>query len=136
MPPAATDKKPAAATKGKPKTNQSVSSHQGLPNPEEGWKMDKIDEFSLDKFHVPLAQLLERSRCSVVQEHCTKCLQLGELDKEGLIELQEDDTVPQPKAAADGGTEEEQGTKEKHRTIAVDVEVSLHTICINSTDQS
>ena len=126
MPPAATDKKPAAASKGKPKTNQNTSSsHQGLPNPEEGWKMDKIDEFSLAIFHLPLAQLLERSRCSMVQEQCAECLQLGELKKEGLVELQEDDTVSQPRAAA---SEQERETKENHRTIAVDMAVSLQTI--------
>ena len=135
-PPAAADKKPAAVVKGKPKTNQNApSSHQGLPNPEEGWKMDKIDEFSLGNFYLPLAQLLERSRCSMVQEHCAECLQLGELEKEGLVELHEgDDRVPQPARVAAAASEQEQGTKENHRTIAVDVAVSLQTI--NSTGQS
>lgn len=67
----------------------------------------------------------------MVQEHCTEYLQLGELEKEDLVDLHEDDTVlapPQPTAAAG----HEQGTKETHRTIAVDVEVSLKTI--NSND--
>ena len=125
MAPATTGKKPAAAAKGKPKTNQNESTHQGLPSLEEGWKMDKIDEFSLISFHISLAQLLERSRCSMVQEHCAESLQLGELKKEDLVELQEDVDPPKHTTAADGGTEEE---KENDRTIAVDVEVSLQTI--------
>lgn len=114
-----------------------ASSQQGLPSPEEGWKMDKINEFPLGNFHLPLAQLLERSRCSKVQEHCAECLQLGELEKEGLVELQEDDVaVSQPKAAATGGSEHEQDAKENDtaRTIAVDIAVTLQTI--NSTNQS
>ena len=123
------EKKPAAASKGKPKTNQNTtSSHRGLPNPEEGWKMDKIDEFSLANFHLPLAQLLERSRCSMVQEHCAECLQLEELEREDLVELQEDDGVPQT------ASEQAQQTKENNRTVAVDITVSLQTI--NNTNQS
>jgi hypothetical protein len=100
------------------------SSHHGLPNPEEGWKINKIDEFSLGNFHFPLEQLLERSRCSMVQEHCAECLQLEELEKEGLVELHEED---QPRAAA--ASEE---TKENHRNFAVDIAVSLQTV--NTTD--
>ena len=122
--------------KGKPKTNQNMaSSHQGLPNHEEGWKMDKVDEFSIGDFHLRLAQLLERSRCSMVEERCTECLQLGELEREGLMELQEDGnpaSASQPRTTAN---EQEQETKEDHdRTIAIDIAVSLQTI--NNTDQS
>ena len=97
--------------------------------------MDKVDEFSIGDFHLPLAQLLERSRCSMVQEHCTECLQLGDLEKEGLVELQEDgDPASQPRTTAINEQEPEE-TKENHdRTIAIDIAVSLQTI--NSTDQS
>ena len=97
--------------------------------------MDKINEFSLGNFHLSLAQLLERSKCSMVQEHRAECLELGELEKEGLVEMHEgDDRVSQLQPRAAAASEQEQETQENHRTIAVDVAVSLQTI--NSTGQS
>ena len=104
------------------KTNQNGhASLQDIPSLEEGWTVNKSDEITLGKFHVPLVELLERSKFSMVEEHCAECLQLEVLEKEGLVEPQED-------GKADGGAEEERDTKEKEKAIAINVRVSLKAI--------
>ena len=116
-----------AEKKGKNRSslNSSLQLGAALPNPEEGWKLDKDEGVSLGTFSVNLAVLLERSKQSVVKEHCKTSLQLKLLEEKGLVEQQEPERVKSGESATEEGR---RMSRENDRMIEVDVEVHLQTI--------